>query len=139
MSEESTTPDLGELTGNLLETVNRGNFEAIPSFYAPDAVWDMSPWGLGTYEGPAAIRGLNEDWLAAYEEWEMEPEEILDLGSGVVFAVFHQSARPVGSTSHVRLRQAAIVVWVEGVVVRLTMCPDIDEARAAAERLAEST
>ena len=84
MSEESTTPDLVELTGDLLEAVNRGNFDAVPRFYAPDAVWNMAPWGLGTYEGPAAIRTLNEDWLVAYEEWEMEPEEILDLGSGVV-------------------------------------------------------
>ena len=121
-----------------LEVVNRANFEAIPSFHAPDAVWDMSPWGMGTHEGTAAIRSLNEDWLAAYEEWEMEAEEILDLGCGVVFSVFHQSARPVGSTRLVRLRQATIVVWVEGVVVRLTMYPNIDEARADAERLAES-
>lgn len=69
---------------------------------------------MGTYEGPAAIRGLNEDWFVAYEEWEVEPEEILDIGNGVVFAVFRQNARPVGSTSHGRMRQAAVLIWVEG-------------------------
>ena len=137
MSEESTTPDLVELTRGLLQAADRGDFDAALRFYAPDSVWDMSPWGMGTHEGPAAIRGLNEDWFAAYEEWEIEPEEIRDLGNGIVFGVFSQHARPAGSTSYVRMRQAAVVIWVDGVIARLTMYPDIDDARAAAERLAE--
>jgi hypothetical protein len=33
-----------------------------------------------------AIRGFWEDWLGAYEEYEMTPEEILDLGTGVVLS-----------------------------------------------------
>jgi len=35
----------------------------------------------------AAIRGFLEDWLGAYEEYEIEAEEILDLGNGVVLFV----------------------------------------------------
>ena len=30
---------------------------ALMSFYAPDAVCDMSPIGLGVYQNPRAIRG----------------------------------------------------------------------------------
>jgi hypothetical protein len=37
----------------------------------------------------------------------------------------------------VRLRYAVVGVWVEGLVVRLTNYGNIDEGRAAAERLAE--
>ena len=44
---------------------------------------------------------------------------------------------PVGSTGYVQMRQATVGVWVEGLVVHLTHYNDNDEARAAAERLAE--
>jgi hypothetical protein len=48
-----------------------------------------------------------------------------------------EEATPVGSDSHVELRNAAVSVRGEGVVLRTaTIYPHID-ARAAAERLAE--
>ena len=78
MSEESTTPDLVELTRRMFEAANRRDLDAAQSFYAPDAVWDA--WEVGTFEGRAAIRGFWEDWIQAYEKFEIEPEEILDLG-----------------------------------------------------------
>jgi ketosteroid isomerase-like protein len=137
MSEESSTPDLVELTRRALEPANRRDLEATASFYAPDAVWDMSPMGLGTYEGLAAIRGFFEDWIDAYEEFENEPEEILDLGNGVIFVVIHQNALLVGSTGHVQWRYASVAIWVEGMIAWNANYPDIDEARAAAERLAK--
>jgi ketosteroid isomerase-like protein len=138
MSEESTPPDLVELGRVLFEAANRRDFDALLSFYAPEAVWDMNPLGgLGTFEGHAAIRSFWEDWYASYDDFEIEPEETLDLGNGVGFNVVIQNARPVGSSSAVRLRYALVSVWVAGLIVRLTNYTDIDEARAAAERLAE--
>jgi len=47
------------------------------------------------------------------------------------------SGRPVGSTGWVELRLAIVAVWEEGLIVRGTTYDDPDEARAAAERLAE--
>ena len=85
------------------------------SFYAPDAVWDASPMGSARFEGVAAIRGFFEDWFGAYEEFEIEAEEILDLGNGVVFAVTRQKGRPVGSSgrrSDCATRRVA--VWADG-------------------------
>jgi len=96
-SEESTTPDLNELQRLGIEAVNRRDFDAMLSFFAPAAVWDLSPMGLGTYEGPAAIRRFFEDWIGAYEEFAFEAEQNLDLGNGVTFAVIIQNGRPVGS------------------------------------------
>ena len=138
MSEEPTTPDLVELTRRSIESASGRDFDALMSSYRPDDVFDMSPMGLGIYEGLVAIRCFYEDWIDAYEEFEANPEDILDLGNGVVVAVIGQSARPVGSTGHVRLRYAAVVRWVEGMIVRVTNYADVDEGRAAAERLAES-
>jgi ketosteroid isomerase-like protein len=137
MPEESATPDLVELTRRSLEAANRRDFDAVMSFYGPDPVWDVSPMGLGLYEGAVAVRGFFEDWIGAYEEWEIEPEEILEVGNGVVLAIFVQNARPAGSDGYVRLRYAAIGVWVQGGIARTTNYGDIDEARAAAERLAQ--
>jgi ketosteroid isomerase-like protein len=134
MSEESTTPDLVELTRRLEEAVNVGDFDAMLGFFAPDAVWDGF---LATRRGVAAIRGFFEDWLASYEDLWLEHDEVQDLGNGVVFAVLIQKARLVGSSGEVRYRNALVAIWVEGLIERVTHYNDIDQARAAAERLAE--
>ena len=44
-----------------------------------------------------------------------------------------QNARPTGSAGYVRQRAGWVWVWVEGLIV----LAEIDQARAAAERLAE--
>jgi ketosteroid isomerase-like protein len=137
MPEEPTTPDPVELVRRLEQAANRLDFDAILSFYAADAVWEGRASGM-TFEGRTAIRGFWEDMTAAYEEFEWRSEEILDLGNGATFVVDRASGRPVGSTGWVELRLAIVAVWEEGLIVRGTTYTDIDEARAAAERLAES-
>lgn len=52
-------------------------------------------------------------------------------------AVYESSGRPVGSTGRVEWRFAAIAFWMDGLIVRAITYREIDEARAAAERLAE--
>jgi hypothetical protein len=47
-----------------------------------------------------------------------------------------ESATP-GDCNYVRVHSATVSEWVDGVVIRVTIYPDIDEARVAAERLAE--
>jgi hypothetical protein len=92
MHEESTTPDLVELTRTFYETMDGDwDFDALAGFFAPDAVWDLSESHLGIYEGNA----------------------------------------------HVQARHLQVFERAQGEIVRVTGCPDIDAARAAAERLAE--
>jgi ketosteroid isomerase-like protein len=136
MSEESTTPDLVELVRRLDEAANRLDFDALVSVYAPDAVWEGRASGMA-FEGRTAIRGFWEDMTVAYEEIEWRSEEILDLGNEVTFSVSRASGRPVGSTGWVELRVAIVAVWEEGLIVRATTYSDINEARSAAERLAQ--
>jgi ketosteroid isomerase-like protein len=138
MLEKSTTPDLVELTRGRVDAADSGDIDAMTSFLARDAVWDSSPMGLEVYEGRAAIhRGL-EDWWGAFDVSGAEAEEILDLGNGVTFAVVTLNGRPPGGSGEVQLRYAAVTMWVQGVIARETNYTDIGEARAAAERLAES-
>jgi ketosteroid isomerase-like protein len=136
MSQECTTPDLVELVRAYFQALSRRDFDATVSFYAPNAVW--KGWGAGdTFEGRAAIKGFGEDWVGTFEEFAIEPDEILDLGNGVIVAAVRQDARVAGSTGHLRVRNAHVFEWVDGMIARATVYADIDEARAAAERLPE--
>ena len=136
-SEEPTTVELVERVRASVQAGSSRDIDWALSFYTPDAVWDMSPWGLSRFEGIDAIRGFFEDWLGAYEEYAMEAEEIVDFGNGITFAVILQKGRLAGSSGEVQLRYAATGVWANGLMTRSTNYRDIDEARAAAERLAE--
>jgi uncharacterized protein (TIGR02246 family) len=135
MSDESTTPYLVELVRRQAEAANRRDLDAVMSSFAPDAVFDGRVVG-DHYEGRAAIRSFLEDWFGTYEELEFGLEEVRDLGKGVVFAVVTQNGRLVGSAGHVRQREGWVYVWVGGLIARLTTY-ELDEGRAAADRLAE--
>ena len=138
MTEESPTPGPVELARRAIEAADRGDVDALVRTFAPDAVWDWNRLGgLGTFEGHAAIRSVLEDWYANYDELEITLGEILDFGNGVVFFVIMQKGRPVGSSGEVQIRFGTVSLYVEGLCARATQYLDINEARAAAERLAE--
>jgi ketosteroid isomerase-like protein len=135
MSEESTTPEPAELTRRVFEAVNQPDIDAVMSFFAPDAVLDGR---VEVVEGRAAIRGFLDDWFGSFAELRMEVEEFVVLDDGVVLAVVNQEGRPVGVDGQVHQREGWAICWsADGLLVRLTTHTDIDEARAAAERLAE--
>lgn len=127
-----------ELARKQLEAVNCRDLDTVMSVFAPGAVYDTSPSGMGTYKGHAAIGAFIKGYWEAFEGLQFELEEALDLGNGVAFLINRQVARPVGSTADVRTREAHVVEWVEGMVARMTVYNDIEKGRAAAERLAEA-
>jgi ketosteroid isomerase-like protein len=98
MPEESTTPDLVELTARLREAANRRDVDSMVSFLTPDAVVGYAE-DLGTFEGRTTIRRVWQDWFATFEEFWLAPDETLDLGNGVVFSVAMSKGRPVGSSA----------------------------------------
>ena len=136
MAEESTTPDLVELWQESADAADRRDFDTAMRYFPADALWEVRPLGISFKRAPP-IRSFLEDWVGSYEEYEYEQEEALDLGKGVVFVVSRLDARPLGSLGRVQERWAFTFVWTEGMIVRVTGHTDIDEARAAAERLAE--
>ena len=137
MPEESTTPDLVELVQRSVDAVNRRDFDQFAGFFGSDSIWDLSPMGLGIYEGSSAVRDFVEDWNGSYEEFELVLEEVLDLGNEVVFAVVVQRARLADSTAELRMRYASVNSQARRVFERITNYTDIDEGRAVAERLAQ--
>ena len=138
MSEESTTPSLVELSWQAFEAVSRHDVDALMRFYAPDAVLDASDLGLGTYEGVTAVGSVLDEWWRTWAEHLIEAQEIVDLGAGVVFWRVREDGRMVGSDRHVEQRVGMVFLWAKGMIERHTIYFDIDDARAAAERLAKS-
>ncbi|HXW59587.1 MAG TPA: nuclear transport factor 2 family protein [Solirubrobacteraceae bacterium] len=134
MTEEPTTPDPVELVRKQAEDANRRDIDAMMSSFAVDAVFEGRALG-DVFEGRTAIRAFIEGWFGMYEELEVELEEVHELGNGVVFAVVLQEAQPVGIAGHVRQREGWVYVWAGGSIARVTVY-DVDQGRAAAERLA---
>ena len=118
--------------------MNRGDLDAGLGTYAPDAVWDASRigMGVGVIRGVAAIRRLLIDFYSRFDDPKAEVTEIHDLGNGITFAVLTSEGRIPGGEGVVTEQAAQISEWVDGLVVRVIDYRDIDEARAAAERLA---
>jgi ketosteroid isomerase-like protein len=137
MSEEPTAPDLVELGRRSVDAFARRDVDATLALYGPDCVWDTSPIGMGIHEGRESVRKFFEDWIGTYEDYDQVLEKTRDLGNGVTFGVILQRGRPVGGSGFVALRYASVATWRNGLIERVTVYTDIDEARAAAERLAE--
>jgi ketosteroid isomerase-like protein len=137
MIKESTPPDLVKLMRDAFEASSRHDLDTLMGFFAPDAVWDISEGALGTFVGVAAIRSLVADWWGTWGEHVIEEDEIVDLGHGVVFASVREDGRLIGSERHVEQRRGWVYLWIEDSAERATVYLDIDEARAAAERVAE--
>jgi len=132
MSESPSDPL--EAMSSAVEAFNRRDFDAIESLYAEDAV--LAGVDLGSFEGASAIRSLYEEMTTPYRDFTSQLDAVNDLGNGIGFAVVTVAGHPVGSTGEVRLHYGSVVVLADGVIVQQTNYMDIDEARAAAERLA---
>ena len=137
MAKESTTADLAVLVQRIVDAANARDLDAAMSCYLPGGVYDMSPVGLGIRQGHAALREHFQEWWDGYEEYAHELEEMRVTGEGVAFCVLAQRGRLPGSTSSVQLRYPAVVTVRDRLIERITVYGDIDEYRAAAERLAE--
>jgi ketosteroid isomerase-like protein len=135
MSEESTTPDLVERVRSLYEALRTRDFAMLTSFCVSDAIYESMAMGA-TFEGVEAMREFAEDIQRAYEAFDLQIEENLDLGKGIGLAVVNQKGRLTGSSSEAQMRYAAITEWVETLLARLTAYTDVAAARADAERLA---
>ncbi len=134
MTEESTAPELEQLSRRLVDACNRRDFDAAAAIFSTGAVWDR---GLEVFEGREAIRVALEDWIGVYDDFEQVVQEFRELGSGVGFGVFLQRGRLQGSGGFLELRYANVAAWTNGLIERMTSYAEIDDGRAAGERLAQ--
>jgi ketosteroid isomerase-like protein len=138
LPDESTTGDLEALARQVYDAISRRDFDALLARYTPDAVLVAASLGMAeTFEGREAIRGMLEDMVAPYDDYEIVLEEFRDLGNCVTLHVNFTRGRPTGSIVFVEQRGASVNVWTDGLIERAAIYTDIDEARAAGERLTQ--
>ena len=129
--QQAPASDLERTRASFVSAAAR-DFDAVMGIFSSSSVWDVTRWGLGCHTGLAAIRRSIEDWIGLMDEYAVEIEELTDLGSGVIFAVGVQRARPAGSRVRLQLRYAPVFIWTGGSAERVTHYRDVEEARAAA-------
>ena len=136
MWEESTTPDLLELTRRMIEA---DTFEEWAMFaehvFTPNAVWEQH--GGNTIEGRGAIVAFVRDYWSIWDDHHHYVEENVDLGHGVIWGVVREHGRIKDSDAYVEARWAFVSLLDEGQCARFAGYTDPDEGRAAAERLAD--
>jgi ketosteroid isomerase-like protein len=113
------------------------DLDGVTANLAPNAVWVMDEVGLGPFEGVQAIRAFLLEWWALWEEHHHDVENVVVLSESVGYVIIREGGRMKGSNAAVAARVAHVLESIDGRVVRDTTYVDIDEARAAAERLAQ--
>jgi ketosteroid isomerase-like protein len=136
MREEPTTSDLLVAARRSLDALSRRDYDGALAPFSAHAVMVLAN-GIEVIEGREALREFFEVWRGPYEEFDLELEEFHDQGDGVTLSVVAQRGRLPGSSSFVLTRAGQVGVWRDGLIDRVTNYTDIDQARAAAERLAQ--
>ena len=99
---------------------------------SPDFIWHASSWTAWTgppeYHGTDGFMQFFGEWIAAYDEWEQDVEEIVDVGDNRVVGITRQRGRPHDSDSWVDLEAGFVYTIDDGLLVRV----DVYGSRAEA-------
>jgi uncharacterized protein len=102
--------------------------------FAPEFVWDMSTFRgwpeQQRYEGAEGTERFMAEWLAAWDEWVLEPESFHEADDKVV-AVMRQHGRSKASGLEIDMRFAQVWTMRDGLTTRMQMYADPPEAFAA--------
>jgi ketosteroid isomerase-like protein len=109
-----------EIIERVIEAGSRGDFDTMLALHHPD--WEgFIPEEYpvaGTWRGLEGVRGFAEEWLEAWEEFRVVPEEFIEGGDAVVAKVRYWG-RGRGSGVEVtdlwfyayRLRDRRVISW----------------------------
>ena len=119
-----------------VEIMRRGyaHFTATREIRAhPDLVWDVSKLGWPDqqiYTGCEGAMQFNAEWAAAWDDWQLEPEEFIDAGERVVVVV-NQRGRSKATGVPVEMRFAQVWTLRDGQAIRMQLYANVDEALGA--------
>ena len=99
----------------------------------PDLVWDVSKLGWPdqqVYTGCEGAMQFNDEWAAAWDDWELEPEDYIEAGERVV-VILTQRGRSKVTGIPVEMRFAQVWTLLDGLGIRMQMFANVDEALEA--------
>jgi ketosteroid isomerase-like protein len=109
--------------------------EPLEEIVHPDFVWDMSTFGSWperqTYEGIEGMREFLTAWGDAWDDWELEVEELRDAGEQVV-AFMRQRGRAKATGMPVDMHFGQVWTLRDGKQLRMEMYTTPEEALRAA-------
>src|SRR5438270_510972 len=109
----------------------RASGRFIVEIAAPDFVWDMSHFSgwpeQQVYEGVAGAEAFLEEWTAAWDDWELDVDELHDAGEKVV-ALLRQRGRSKATGMPVDMSLAQVWTVHDGKETRMEMYSDRAEA-----------
>jgi ketosteroid isomerase-like protein len=118
----------------------RGDFETGLSCLDPDIEFSqpVDEPGGGIYHGHEGVIQAFARWTAAWDDYRVEVEELIDLGDGVLVRTRHHGR---GKDSGVEVEMQIFQLWTlrDDKVVRARMYYDEAEAREAGLRESGST
>ena len=97
--------------------------QPVSDLTSPDVIWNNGSWTAWT--GPTDYRGTDGfiqffgEWIAAYDEWTQEVEEIVDAGGSQVVGITRQRGRLRNSGSWVDLQAGFVYTIEDGLLVRV--------------------
>ena len=108
--------------------------DVVEDLITDDFVWDMSNFHgwpeQQVYEGVEGTRAFLTGWLEAWDDWQLEVEDLRDAGDKVV-ALVHQRGTSKAAGMPVEMSFAQIFTIRDGKQSRMDMYSDRDEALAA--------
>jgi ketosteroid isomerase-like protein len=101
----------------------------------PDFVWDTTTFrgelAGGNYVGVDEINEWLADWRGSFEDWSLDIEEIFDAGDQAV-TIVRQHGKPKHGGPEVEMRLAQVWTFRDGLLARMEMYADREEALEAA-------
>jgi ketosteroid isomerase-like protein len=109
--------------------------ELLPETAHPDFVWDTTTFRGGMQSAKCVgVEEVNEwlaEWAGTFEDWSIEVEEFYDAANQVV-TVLRQHGKAKHGGPEVEMRFAQVWTFRDGLLARMNMYADRDEALAAA-------
>ena len=129
MSEENV-----EIVRRLYETVNDSGLEAVIEFLHPDGQVVPPPeWPEASIlRGREAAMEFARQWMTAFDDFEVEPERLIDAGGDQVVAYVHDRGRIAGSDAEIDAHPFQFWTLTAGKIVRWQLFTDEAEALQAA-------
>jgi ketosteroid isomerase-like protein len=130
MSQENV-----ELMRRAWDAWNRGDSARVFAVFDAETVWDSShyrDWPDDRYDGIAGVEHFLNEWLAVWDAYEVQVEEVLAAPDGRVVSLFRQRGKGRESGLGLDMAMALIATVSDGKITRVDTYDDRSEALHAA-------
>jgi ketosteroid isomerase-like protein len=106
-----------------------------PETFHPEFVWDMSTFRgwpeQQTYAGFAGAQAFLAEWLEAFDDWAIEPEEYIEAGRDRIVVILRQRGRSKASGATIEMHFGQVWTVKDGLSIRMQMYASPAEALEA--------